>query len=132
MPKPPQNEPARIETMTWAQIYTALDARARDLRAMMLGYFAGTLASSAAFMNALPDELGGRIETVKLCYFGAISMALGVAGLLCALQTRRTVTRAEYVRKKFKNYADVPIVDRLFDIAEILRPSEYRIPDDVV
>jgi len=117
--------------MSWAQIYTALDARARDLRTMMLGFFAGALASSAAFVHALPGEDGGRIETLKLCYFGGITLMLCLAGLLCALQTRRTVKRAEYVRKKFKNHADVPIVDRLFDLAEIFRPSEYRIPDDI-
>ena len=131
MPKPPQNEPAPIDTMSWAQIYTALDARARDLRALMLGYFAGALASSAAFVHALPDEDGGRIETLKLCYFGGVTLMLGVAGLLCALQIRRTVRRAEYVRMKFKNFGDVPIVDRHFELAEIFRPSEYRIPNDI-
>lgn len=131
MPKPPENEPAKMETMTWAQIYNALDARARDLRAVMLACLAGSLASLASFVNALPEGHPAPAVTLRLCYFFVTTIVLAGAGLICCLQTRRTVKRAEYVRTKFKNYADVPVVDRFLQWSEILRPREFKLPDDI-
>ncbi|GEM_PF-3294741 len=119
------SQPAPDEAMSWSQIYATLDSRARDLRTVMMTCLAGMLAMGAGFANSLHDLIDTPDETYRVYYFGGISLVLFAAGMLCCLQSRRTVRRAEEVRKHFTNRNDVPVVDRIFKISEIARPSEH-------
>lgn len=119
------SQPAPDEEMSWSQIYATLDSRARDLRAVMMTCFAGMLAMGAGLANSVHDLIENPDDTYRFYYFCVISLVLFAAGMLCCLQSRRTVRRAEEVRTHFTNRNDVPVVDRIFKISEIVRPSEH-------
>lgn len=103
------------------QIYTLLDARARDYRTILLGIMAGCIALFIAMMNsAAPCLDGTKVEKFKNCvtvgvpftFLAMIAIIAFIALVWVLPEIWLTKRRAEFVRLSYiPNAKDVPTVD---------------------
>ena len=114
-------EPTIAKALEPHQIYTLLDARARDYRTILLGMMAGCIALFIAMMNsAAPCLDGSKVEKFKDCVtvgvpftFLIVIVVIASAAVIWVLpEIWLTKRRAEFVRLTYiPNAKDVPTVD---------------------
>lgn len=115
-------KPTTSKELDPSQIYTLLDNRARDFRAILLGLLAGCIALTVASANAAVPCMDAKYDHftdcnsywVPLLYLAILCVLAITAIFVVGPEVGRVRKRGEYIRKKYiLNRDDVPIIDGL-------------------
>lgn len=105
-------QPTKPKALEPTQIYTLLDARARDWRQIMIAGLAAIVASVIAAINSLHPGMT-LLDSIKSV--GLFAIAIAIACLIffkIRPEVRETITRAEFIRANYiPNWDKVPPVD---------------------
>jgi hypothetical protein len=105
-------ESTEPEKLTPPQIYTLLDARARDWRQIMIASLAAIMGCTVAAINSMHSDMNSW-DWIKIAGLFAIAAAIGlVVYFLIRPEIRETITRAELIRGNYiLNWDKVPPID---------------------